>query len=192
MNQILSWLSEGDRRGDGLSDEVAEFVLKNPKVLDDLLEGLREHDHVVRGRTADALEKIVRKKPEWLVDQIPLLREMARVEDIANVDMHLAMIFGHLASDKELAEDNISILLGMLKLKRVFVRAWVISSLCIYARLYPAERDRIIERIAPLHKDPSIAIRTRVRYAMPLLTNEKAPFPTGWVKAEGLRYLEGG
>jgi hypothetical protein len=68
----------------------------------------------------------------------------------------------------------------------------VISSLCIYARLYPQERERIIESVAPLHKDPSIAIRTRVRYAMALLTDDEAPFPKGWVKAEGLKYLEEG
>ena len=192
MNQILGWLAEGARRGDGLSNQVADFVLKNSGVLDDLLEGLKEEDHVLRGRTMDALEKITRREPDWLRDQIPTLRSLAKVEDSANAGMHIAMIFGHLAMDETMAEDNINTLLDMLHKKKVFVRAWVISGLCIYARLYPQHRDRIVESIAPLHKDPSIAIRTRVRYAMGLLTDEGKPFPKGWVKAEGLKYLEEG
>ena len=190
MNQILSWLMEGDRRGDGLSNEVADFVLAHPKVLDDLLEGMKEEDHVLRGRTMDALEKIARHQPGWLRDQMPVLRVMAEGEEMANAGMHIAMIFGHVATDESLAEDNITALLGMLAKEKVFIKAWVISSLCIYARLYPKYRDLIIERIATLKNDSSIAMRTRVRYAMELLTNEKAPFPKGWVKAEGLRYLE--
>lgn len=190
MNQILSWLSEGDRRGDGLSDQVADFVLRNPAILGDLLEGLGESDHVIRGRTADALEKISRREPEWVSDQVPVLRDLAEADDSAQVGMHMAMIFGHLAQNEGLAEDNIDTLLSMLREKKVFVRSWVISSLCIYARLYPEVRERIVDRIAPMRDDPSIAIRTRVRYAMRLLTDEAKPFPKGWVKAEGLRYLE--
>lgn len=191
MNQVLSWLMEGDRRGDGLSNEVADFVLANPRVLGDLLEGLKEEDHVLRGRTMDALEKIARREPMWLRDQIPILRKMAVVEESANAGMHIAMIFGHLANDLSLAEENVAALLEMLGKEKVFIRAWVISSLCIYARMYPDFRDRIVESIAPLREDPSIALRTRVRYAMGVLTDDTAPFPKGWVKAEGLNYLEG-
>lgn len=191
MNQVLSWLMEGDRRGDGLSNEVADFVLANPRVLGDLLEGLKEEDHVLRGRTMDALEKIARREPMWLRDQIPILRKMAVVEESANAGMHIAMIFGHLANDLSLAEENVAALLEMLGKEKVFIRAWVISSLCIYARMYPDFRDRIVESIAPLREDPSIALRTRVRYAMGVLTDDTALFPKGWVKAEGLNYLEG-
>jgi hypothetical protein len=106
--------------------------------------------------------------------------------------MHIAMILGHLATFEELAEENVSTLLEMLHGKKVFVRSWVISSLCIYARLYPTKRDRIVKSIAPLHNDSSIAIRTRVRYAMGVLSDDRKPFPKGWVKAEGLKHLERG
>ena len=44
MNQILEWLAGSDLRSDGMSNEVAEFVLKTPDILGDLLEGLREGD----------------------------------------------------------------------------------------------------------------------------------------------------
>lgn len=192
MNQILSWLMEGDRRGDGLANEVAEFVLANPGVLGDLIEGLKEEDHVVRGRTMDALEKISRHRPEWLRDHFPVLRDMAEVEKRANAGMHIAMILGHLAEFESEAEKNVSVLLDMLGKEKVFIRAWVISSLCIYARLYPEFHDRIVESIAPMHNDPSVAMRTRVRYAMGILTDNMAAFPKGWVKAEGLKYLEEG
>lgn len=192
MNQVLEWLAGSDLRSDGMSNEVAEFVLKNPAVIGDLLEGLRQQNDVIRGRTADALEKIARHEPEWLVPHLPLLIEMAQEDRVAMVRMHLAMIFGHLANYGEHAEEVISALDGMLDEKKVFAKSWAISSLCIYARLYPQARDRIVDRIAPLRNDKSIAIRTRVRNAMVVLTTEKAPFPKGWVKAKGMKYLEEG
>ncbi len=192
MNQILEWLAGSDLRSDGMSNEVAEFVLKTPDILGDLLEGLREGDDVVRGRTTDALEKIARHEPEWLVSHLPLLIEMAQEDRVALVKMHLAMIFGHLANYGEHAEEMKSALDGMLDEEKVFAKSWAISSLCIYARLYPRECERIVDRFAPLRNDQSIAIRTRVKKAMVVLTNEKAPFPKGWVKAEGLKYLEEG
>lgn len=192
MNQILEWLAGSDLRSDGMSNEVAEFVLKNPDILGDLLEGLMERDDVIRGRTADALEKVARRVPEWMHPHLPLLIEMAQEDCVAMVKMHLAMIFGHLASYGESVEEIISVLDEMLDEKKVFAKSWAISSLCIYARLYPQERDRIVDRIAPLQNDKSIAIRTRVRKAMVVLTDENAPFPKGWVKAEGMRYLEEG
>ena len=192
MNQLLEWLTGTDLRSDGMSNEVAEFVLKNPAVVGDLLEGLRERDDVVRGRTADALEKIARHEPEWLHPHLPLLIEMAQEDRVAMVKMHLAMIFGHLVNYGEQAEEMILALDRMLDQEKVFTKSWAISSLCIYARLYPQQCERILDRVAPLRNDKSIAIRTRVKNAMVVLTNEKAPFPKGWVKGEGLKYLEEG
>jgi hypothetical protein len=64
MNQILSWLSGGDLRSDGMANEAAALVIENPQVIEDLFAGLRASDDIVRGRTADALEKVARVKPD--------------------------------------------------------------------------------------------------------------------------------
>ena len=42
MNQVLSWLSGGDLRSDGMANEVADFVLENPTAFEDLFAGLSD------------------------------------------------------------------------------------------------------------------------------------------------------
>lgn len=184
MNQILNWLSGGDLRSDGMADEAATFVLENPQVFDDLFAGLRAPDDVVRGRAADALEKIAREQPDLLIGHLTHLKEIAETDPVPMVKMHLAMLFGHLiACNQDIAEIK-SILLHLLQDDRVFTRSWAIVSLCILAREFPLERNNIVEHIAPLQADNSVAIRTRAQKALNLLTNENAPFPKGWIKSQ--------
>jgi len=187
MNQVLEWLSGGDLRSDGQSQEVSEFVLNNPQVFDDLYAGLCVDDDVVRGRTADALEKVTRSRPDLLEAHLSELINLTRTETVMMVKMHLAMIFGHLAVFEEHVDDLVSVLFYLLDDGYVFVRSWTISSLCIYARKYPSKHDRVLDKIAALQNDNSIAIRTRVRYAMNILTDPNYPFPKGWIKSNHLQ-----
>ena len=62
MNQLLEWLSGGDLRSDGIPSEVADLVLEQLHLIPDLLEGLEKSEDVIRGRTADALEKVARER----------------------------------------------------------------------------------------------------------------------------------
>jgi hypothetical protein len=189
MGQILEWLSGGDLRSDGMSNEAADFVLKNPEIFNELFEGLSVSDDVVRGRTADALEKISRKRPDMLVDRLPKLLQVAEEDHVPMVKMHLAMIFGHLVLYEERLRDLISILFILLEDESVFTRSWAIVSLCIMARKYPEESKQILERIEPIQSDQSIAMRTKARKAVDLLTNTRTPFPKGWIKSEQLQGL---
>ncbi|HEY47682.1 MAG TPA: hypothetical protein G4O14_12990 [Anaerolineae bacterium] len=191
MGQILEWLSGGDLRSDGMSNEAADFVLKSPEMFDELFEGLSASDDVVRGRTADALEKISRTKPELLVERLPKLLQVAEEDHVPMVKMHLAMIFGHLAIYEERHRDLISTLLYLLDNGSVFARSWAIVSLCILAKKYPEERKQILERIEPIQRDRSIAMRTKARKAVDLLANKNVPFPKGWIKSEHLQGLGG-
>ena len=187
MNQILEWLLGGDLRSDGLSTEVANFVLANPPLVDELLEGLDEEQDLVRGRTADALEKIARQSPELVVPSLPKLLAVARDDPLPMVKMHIAMLLGHLAMYAEHTEAITQALLEMLDDRSVFAKSWAIASLCIMGRKHPQERSRIVESIAGLQGDASIAIRTRVRNALMVLTDEQAPFPKGWIKSHHLQ-----
>ena len=191
MNQILEWLSGGDLRSDGLANEAAEAVLKNTQLFDDLYAGLSMPDDVIRGRTADALEKVARQRPELLVAHLPELADISNTDRVPMVKMHLAMIFGHLAFYEEHGDMIRSTLFTLLEDESVFVKSWAIVSLCIIARLYPADCDSIIMRVAPLRTDSSTALRSRARNALNLLTNEDSPFPKGWIKSEHLREGDG-
>jgi hypothetical protein len=187
----LEWLSGGDLRSDGMSNEAADFVLKNPQVFDELFEGLSVPDDVVRGRTADAIEKISRKRPDIMIDRLPKLLQVAEEDHVPMVRMHLAMIFGHLAMYEERLNELISGLLYLLDDGSVFTRSWSIVSLCIIGRRYPEECNQILKRIEPIQRDQSIAMRTKARKAVDLLTNKQIPFPKGWIKSEHLQVLGG-
>jgi HEAT repeat protein len=187
MNQILSWLSGGDLRSDGLANEVAEFVLENPHTFEDLIAGLSEEDDVVRGRAADAIEKVSRYRPDLPKERIPEMIRIARDEPVAMVKMHLAILFGHLAVYPEYTDQLMAALVLMLDDKSVFTSSWAIVSLCIIARKYPAKCQSILEHLLKLQADESVAIRTRVKKAVHLLVDPNAQFPDGWIKSDLLQ-----
>ena len=187
MNQILTWLSGGDLRSDGMANEVAGFILENPAACEDLYAGLSEKDDIVRGRTADAIEKISRSRPDLLRDHLLEMIGLAQVEKVPLVKMHLAMIFGHLAVYPELVEQLMPVLVTLLDDESVFTKSWAIASLCIIARKYPETCQNILVHLGPLQGDDSIAIRSRVKKAIPLLTDPDAQFPQGWIKSEHLQ-----
>jgi hypothetical protein len=183
MNQILEWLSGGDIRSDGMANEAAAFVYA------ELYAGLNASNDVIRSRTADALEKVARGKPALLIDNLSELIQIAKTEPIPAVKLHLAMIFGHLAVYEAEKERLISVLFYLLTDSSVFAKSWAITSLCILGRKYPQESQRILKEITPLQNDGSIAVRSKVKKAIVLLTDENAPFVEGWIKSEHLQDL---
>jgi hypothetical protein len=189
MSTILEWLAGGDLRSDGMADEVAAVVLKNQQLFKEVFEGLVQSDDVIRGRTADVLEKISRTHPEHLKKHVLQLIQIAKEDPVPMVRMHLAMIFGHLAIYEDLVDDLSSILLYMLEDKSVFAKSWAIVSLCIIARKHPRMCDQVMKSVVSLKNDSSIAIRTKVRYATGILTDETKPFPKDWIKSEHLHEL---
>ncbi len=184
MSQISNWLSGGDLRSDGMADEAAEFILQNPEFLDDLFSGLYNPDEVIRGRTADALEKVARERPDLFSKRTDELISIAKNDPVPMVRWHVAMIFGHLACEEGLEKKTVPVLLVLLEDESVFVKSWAIVSLCILARMYPVWNEPVLNRITSMHTDPSTAIRTKVRYAMGILTDESATFPKGWIKGK--------
>ena len=187
MNQILTWLSGGDLRSDGMANEAAKFVLENPQIFDDLIIGLNESDDVIRGRTADALEKVARERPDLLIGHLQQMMDLARTEEVPVVKMHLAMIFGHLAVYEDSVGQLISVLYDLLEDESVFTRSWAIASLCIIGRKYPPECQRTLNRLSQLQGDSSVAIRSRTAKALAILTNPDKQFPKGWIKSEHLQ-----
>lgn len=186
-NQILTWLSGGDLRSDGMANEAARVVLDNPAIIDDLVAGLSESDDVIRARTADALEKVAREMPDLLKGYLQQLIDLAETEQVPAVKMHLAMLFGHLAVYEEMLEQLILVLYYLLEDESVFTRSWAIASLCIIGRKYPIENQRILNKLSQLQSDPSVAIRSRIAKAVVLLTNPEKEFPKGWIKSVHLQ-----
>jgi hypothetical protein len=205
MNQLLEWLKGGDLRSDGLSMEVVRFVLEQPGLLPDLLQGLLNEDEVIRGRSADAIEHLARELPSEFRGHQTLLSDAMIKDPTPMVRWHMAMVLGHMALDWDepaqacghMALDwdepaqACELLMDCLSDRSVFVVSWVIVSLCIYARLFPALHGQVITQVAACSANPSAAIRSKVKNATKILRDHDHPFPRGWVKSSKiLRALE--
>jgi hypothetical protein len=191
MNQLLEWLKGGDLRSDGLSMEVVRFVLEQPGLLPDLLQGLLNEDEVIRGRSADAIEHLARELPSEFRGHQTLLSDAMIKDPTPMVRWHMAMVLGHMALDWDEPAQACVLLMYCLSDRSVFVVSWVIVSLCIYARLFPALHGQVITQVAACSANPSAAIRSKVKNATKILRDHDHPFPRGWVKSSKiLRALE--
>jgi len=189
MSSLAGWLADGDLRSDGFADQAARLILENPGLTPDLFSALDDGDPVVRAHAADALEKIGRTRPDLLKPGCGQLIALAGRPEPGAVRMHLAMIFGHLALYPELRRELLDALLDLLEAPGAFSRAWAISSLCILGRVEASFAGILLDRLSRMANDPSIAIRTRVRKAIPLLSDGSTTFPKGWVKSDFIQEL---
>lgn len=180
MNELLELLKGGDLRSDGHADEVASDVIMNPELFEFLLDGLKEKDDVVRGRTSHALEKVSRSIPELFNDFLDQLIEQAQDDTLPVVRWHLAMLLVNLELSSE-TEEVISTLYILLVDKSVFVKSWAISGLTILALQNPDKVKDITSKIKPLQNDKSVAVRNRVLKALNVLENGEN-LPKGWSK----------
>jgi hypothetical protein len=105
------------------------------------------------------------------------------------VRWHMAMALGHLSVFPDRVPELADTLFFLLQDGSVSTRCWAIVSLCILARQYPELVERAVAAIAPLSDSASAALRAKVRYALPVLTDPTAPFPKGWVKSRRLQHL---
>jgi hypothetical protein len=191
MNQLLEWLKGGDLRSDGLSMEVVRFVLEHPDLIPDLLQGLKDADAVIRGRAADAIEHLAREIPFEFRAHQTLLSEAMINDPTPMVRWHMAMVLGHMALDWDEPAQASGLLMDCLSDRSVFVVSWVIVSLCIYARIYPALHEPIISQVTKCSTNPSVAIRSKVKNATLILRDLQHPFPQGWIKSDKIiRALE--
>jgi HEAT repeat protein len=189
MSQIRDWLKEGDLTSDGRANEVVQVVLSDLSLVEDLIEYLDDEDSVVRSHAADALEKVARTYPAQVGPYLAALFKKAREDPVAMVRWHVAMIFGHLSMFPAWAPELKEALIGLLSDPSPFSQSWAIVSLCLIARQYPQMAGEIVAAVAPLAASGSVAIRARVRRALPILTDARHPLPKGWIKCDHLAHL---
>jgi HEAT repeat protein len=180
---LRQWLGGGDLRSDGHANEVASFVEGHPEALEDLLAGLSDSSDVIRGRVADALEKVGRHHPDWVVPYLDSLIKTAGADPLPMVRWHLAMLLGHLAVYRDQVQAITGILQELLRDPSAFVRSWAVTSLCTIGRLYPERANGLLGDVAALHGDPSAAVRHRANRALRLLLDPSLPVPAGGIKS---------
>ncbi len=178
---ILSILEGGDLRSDGRSNEVVEKVQADTSLLPELIRGLFVEDDVVRGRSADALEKVARTHYPLYSPFLSLLLRKAREDEVYMVRFHLAMLLGYLDVEGDMKKSIVDTLFDLLTDGSVFVQSWSIVSLTIIGLNDLHYRLGITEKIRPLLACKSIAVRRKAENAIAVL-ELKQPLPKGWYK----------
>ena len=182
MNSVLEKLSNGDLRSDGMANEVALEVLQSPELLPELILGLDDADPAIRAHAADALEKVAREQPDWMIRHLPCLVRKALTDELPMVRWHMAMIFGCLDPTITAINWIVNTLIQMLGDESIFVRSWVISSLCILGKQVPEKVDDILINLRQMEKYESPAIRSRIRKGVEYLRRPSAHLPADWSK----------
>jgi len=86
MHAILKKLQGGDRRSIGRVDEVVDSVLGSSALFEELINGLFADVPILRMRTADAVEKVTRVRPELLAAHKKALIQKPRQKTAPRID----------------------------------------------------------------------------------------------------------
>jgi hypothetical protein len=160
---VLRKLSGGDRRSIGRAPEVVRDVLRNPRLLAELLAGLAHGDAVVRLRAADALEKISRRRPEWLRSRRAWLLRLAGSSSEQEIRWHLAQMLPRLGLTRSQRAALVVVLDRYLTDESAIVRVSALQSLADLAVLDSSLRARALERVREGLREGGPAVKARAR-----------------------------
>ncbi len=163
MHPILKKLRGSDRRSTGRSAEVVKDVLADPSLFDAVFNGMLDEDPVVRMRSADAVEKITARHPEYLVPyKRILIRRVAQV-DQQEVRWHVAQLFSRLELAARERDDVVAILLSYLNDNSRIVKTFAMQALADLCEQDPRLRPSILPRLEELTQTGSPAMKSRGR-----------------------------
>jgi hypothetical protein len=163
MHSILQKLAGGDRRSIGRSNEVVADVLANPALFGPVFAGLQCEDAVIRMRSADAVEKITAKHPEYLEPvKALLIGPLARLGQ-KEVRWHIAQMLSRVQWTDSERPQVLDLLFEYLNDDSSIVKTFAMQTLADLARQTPALRPRVLRRLRKLTAVGSPAMKTRGR-----------------------------
>ncbi|MDH3537725.1 MAG: hypothetical protein OER87_18430 [Gammaproteobacteria bacterium] len=159
MNRIEQLLSAGDLRTIGKSEDIVKSVKSDPKLLSDVVNAILVENPGVRMRASDAIEKITRDNPEWLMPyKRKILTKIACINQ-KEVRWHMAQILPRLGLTKKEREKVFKIMQSYLHDESSIVRTFAMQALTdiaiqdhSYAGKVRNQLDRLIEGGSPAMK----------------------------------------
>lgn len=160
---ILQKLAGGDRRSIGRVSEVVTDVLNDPTLFEVVFHGMVSDDPVIRMRSADAIEKITARRPEYLQPhKTTLIQRVAKIEQ-QEVRWHVAQMVARLELSQEERAVVVEILLGYLNDKSKIVKTFSMQALADLAEQDVSLRSQVIPLLEELTETGSPAMRSRGR-----------------------------
>ena len=163
MRDVLKKLTGGDRRSIGRVGEVVADVLNDPTLFELVFHGTLSDDPVIRMRSADAVEKITARHPEYLQRyKTKLIQQVAKIEQ-QEVRWHVAQMIPRLELSEEERAIVVEILLGYLSDKSKIVKTFSMQALADLAEQDASLRSQVIPLLEELTKTGSQAMKSRGR-----------------------------
>lgn len=163
MHAILKMLQGGDRRSIGRVGEVVDSVLGSAGLFEELINGLFTADPLLRMRTADAVEKVTRVKPELLTPHKKILIRLAQATRQQEVRWHMAQILPRLKLKPADRKIIVDILYTYLRDKSKIVVTFALQALADFAVEDNQLRPRVIRELENFTETGSPAIQNRGR-----------------------------
>jgi len=180
MGSVLDKLAGGDLRSIGRADEVAQDVLQDPRLFDEVFRGMQSEDPVIRMRAADVIEKVARRRPEYLQPyKDKLIGEIAAI-DQQEVRWHVALMLSCLSLSDEEKEQAAELLVSWLKnSKSRIVKVNALETLAHFAETDPHYADKVTELLSEAAGSGSPAMAARARKLLARLQKKKQYPPKG-------------
>jgi hypothetical protein len=138
-------------------------VLENPELFADLFRGVLENDPVVRMRSADAMEKVSVKHPEWLKPyKSEILSKMTKI-DRSEVQWHVAQMIPRLDLDETECDEAVNTLVGYLQSRSSIVRTFSLQALADLAGRVPTIKPMVRWLLQESIEKGTSAMRNRSR-----------------------------
>jgi hypothetical protein len=169
MHALLKRLAGGDRRSIGKVDEVVGQVLESAVLFEELINGMLVDDPLVRMRSADAVEKITRLKPEWLTPYKKILIRLAGDSKQQEVRWHMAQILPRLRLNPREKKSIVDILDSYLNDKSKIVVTFALQALTDFAVEDECLKPRVIGVLEEFTRTGSPAIKNRGRKLLKIL-----------------------
>ena len=163
MDDVLKKLEGGDRRSIGKANEVVAEVLNDPSLFEAVFNAMLSDDPIIRMRSADAVEKITAKHPEYLQPyKRKLIQQVAKIEQ-QEVRWHVAQMFPRLELSKEERAVIVEILLDYLNDKSKIVKTFSMQALADFAERDASLRFKVSQLLEELTRMGSPAMQSRGR-----------------------------
>jgi HEAT repeat protein len=163
MGDLVEKLKGGDLRSIGRVNEVVEEVINNPDIFTDLIRGMLHEDPVVRMRAADAVEKVTRRHPEYLLRfKTMILGQVAGLKQ-QEVRWHVAQIIPRLNLDQGEKRAAVEILFEYLEDQSRIVQTNALQSLVDLTQDDDALRPRAMNAVRKASRTGSPAVKNRAK-----------------------------
>ena len=168
---LAAMLRGGDRRSIGRANQIAKFVLAEPKRFTELVECLWDEDPLARMRAADAAEKVTLTRPELLnPHKQELLGLLAEAEQI-ELRWHLALMAPRLELTSRERQRAAASLQRYLEDRSSIVKTFALQGLADLARQDASLRELAKRAIEESLRTGTAAMKARARKLLKELKN---------------------